>query len=84
MDLKSEHEKYLCHYYGNQPLFITGYPRDLKAFYMKERPDQKTVDSFDLIFPQIGELIGGGARESNYEILKEKAEKVGINISDLA
>jgi asparaginyl-tRNA synthetase len=78
MDLKTEHEKYLGHYYGDQPIFITSYPRDLKAFYMKDGADKKTVECFDLIFPEIGELVGGSRRENDYETLKTKAEKRGI------
>jgi len=84
MDLKAEQEKYLCHYYGDQPIFITNYPRDLKAFYMQDNSDRKTVDDFDLIFPEVGELAGGSLRESNYETLKDKAQKVGIDTQDLA
>ena len=84
MDLKAEHEKYLCHYSGDQPIFITGYPSSLKAFYMSDRTDKKTVDCFDLIFPEIGELVGGSMRESNYQTLKTKAEKRGIDLSNLA
>ncbi|CAG8698575.1 12434_t:CDS:1, partial [Racocetra persica] len=75
MDLQSEHEKYLCAYFDNNPVFITNYPADLKAFYMKggtlpevkdrvlsevkNNPDKKTAACFDLLFPEIGELIGG-------------------------
>jgi|SRR3954462_318750 len=79
MDLQAEHEKYLSHYYGNQPIFIINYPRDLKAFYMKDNPNGKTVANFDLILPEIGEVVGGSCRESNYETLKEKAHKVGLD-----
>jgi asparaginyl-tRNA synthetase len=63
----------LSHYYENQPLFITNYPQNLKAFYMKNNPDNKTVAGFDLIFPNCGELVGGSLRENNYEVLKAKA-----------
>jgi asparaginyl-tRNA synthetase len=83
-DLKSEHEKYLCKQQGDKPIFILNYPRDLKAFYMKEARGGKTVECFDLIFPQIGELVGGSIRESDYEVLKSKAEKVGIDTQGLA
>lgn len=84
MDLKAEHEKYLCSHYREQPIFITDYPRDLKAFYMKDKPNKKTVECFDLIFPKIGELIGGSMRENDYETLKEKAQKAKINTQELA
>jgi asparaginyl-tRNA synthetase len=69
MDLQSEHEKYLCQYFGNQPVFVTNYPKDLKAFYMKNNADGKTVACFDLLLPEIGELIGGSMREDNYQII---------------
>jgi asparaginyl-tRNA synthetase len=84
MDLKTEHEKFLCHYYGDQPLFITNYPPGLKAFYMKNNPDGKTVACFDLIFPEIGELVGGSMRESNLKTLQTKAKKVGIDTKKLS
>jgi len=84
MDLQSEHEKYLCQHFDNSPIFITNYPTDLKAFYMKNNPDEKTVACFDLLLPEIGELIGGSMRENSYEILKEKAQKVGLDTSDLS
>ncbi|CAI2190982.1 6800_t:CDS:2, partial [Funneliformis geosporum] len=84
MDLNSEHEKYLCQYFDNSPLFVLNYPRDLKAFYMKNNPDGKTVASFDLLFPEIGELIGGSVREDNYQILKEKAQKIGLDFHNLS
>jgi asparaginyl-tRNA synthetase len=82
MDLQSEHEKYLCQHF-NSPVFVTNYPVELKAFYMKNNPDKKTVDCFDLLIPEIGELIGGSMREDNYEILKNKAEKIGIDSDNL-
>jgi len=83
MDLQSEHEKYLCQYFDNSPVFITNYPADLKAFYMKNNPDDKTVACFDLLLPEIGELIGGSMRENSYEVLKEKARKIGLDTNNL-
>src|SRR4051794_17633049 len=83
MDLQSEHEKYLCQHFDNQPVFALNYPRDLKAFYMKNNPDGKTVACFDLLFPEIGELIGGSVREDNYQILQSKARKIGLDINNL-
>jgi asparaginyl-tRNA synthetase len=83
MDLQSEHEKYLCQYYNN-PVFITNYPADIKAFYMKNNLDGKTVACFDLLFPEIGELIGGSVREDNYDILQAKAQKIGLEINNLS
>jgi asparaginyl-tRNA synthetase len=84
MDLQSEHEKYLCQHFANQPVFVVNYPVELKAFYMKNRPDHKTVDCFDLLFPQVGEVIGGSVREDNYQILKEKAQKIGLDFHNLS
>jgi len=82
MDLKAEHEKYLCQHFNYQPLFVLDYPRQLKAFYMKNNADGKTVACLDLLFP-IGEVIGGSAREDNYQILLNKAQEVGLNINNL-
>ncbi|KAG0632723.1 asparagine--tRNA ligase [Tuber brumale] len=83
IDLQSEHEKYLCRYFSNQPVFVTNYPLHLKAFYMKNNLDNKTASSFDLLLPEIGELIGASMREDNYEILREKALKIGLDTNNL-
>lgn len=83
IDLQSEHEKYLCQHFGN-PVFVINYPAEIKAFYMKNNLDHKTVASFDLLFPRIGEMIGGSVREDNYQFLKEKAQKIGLNIDNLS
>src|SRR6185369_5867125 len=84
MDLQSEHEKYLCQYFDNSPLFVLNYPLELKAFYMKNNPDRRTVACFDLLFPEVGELIGGSMREDNYHILREKAHKIGLDPNNLS
>ena len=84
MDLQSEHEKYLCQHFDNVPVFVLNYPQEIKAFYMKNNPDGKTVAGFDLLFPEIGELIGGSMREDNYQILVEKAQKIGLGINNLS
>ena|SRR6185369_9532701 len=84
MDLQSEHEKYLCQYFDNQPVFVINYPTELKSFYMKNNPDHETVACFDLLFPQTGEMIGGSVREDNYQVLKEKAQKIGLDANNLA
>ncbi|RHZ36515.1 asparagine--tRNA ligase [endosymbiont GvMRE of Glomus versiforme] len=83
MDLQSEHEKYLCNHF-DKPVFITNYPMDLKAFYMKNNLDGKTIDCFDLLFPEVGELIGGSMREDNYNILREKAQKTKLDTNNLS
>nr|CAG8551372.1 15250_t:CDS:2 [Entrophospora candida] len=82
-DLQTEHEKYLCQYFDS-PVFVINYPRDLKAFYMKNNSDGKTVACFDLLFPEIGELIGGSMREDNYQTLQEKADKQNLDTDDLS
>lgn len=80
VDLKSEHEKFICKYFDS-PVFIINYPSKLKAFYMKDKEDG-TVSCFDLLVPEIGELIGGSIREDNYEKLKNKIKE--SNISNLS
>ncbi|WNE41733.1 MAG: Asparagine--tRNA ligase [Mycoplasmataceae bacterium] len=82
MDLNSEHEKYLCEHFDS-PIFVINYPIELKAFYMKENSDKKTVSCMDLLFPKVGEMIGGSAREEKYEILKLKSEKLGLENENL-
>jgi len=82
MDLNSEEEKYLCNYF-DKPVFVIEYPSKLKAFYMKNKKDQEIVSNFDLLVPEIGELIGGSERENNYDNLLSKANKFNININNL-
>jgi asparaginyl-tRNA synthetase len=81
--LQSEHEKYLAQYF-NGPVFITDYPANLKAFYMKSNEDGKTVACFDLLLPEVGELIGGSAREDNYQLLEERIKKNCLDLNNLA
>jgi asparaginyl-tRNA synthetase len=83
MNLQSEHEKYLCQHFSG-PVFITNYPADLKAFYMKNNPDGKTAACFDLLLPTIGELVGGSIREDSYQTLQEKADKQNLNTGGLS
>ena len=78
MDLQSEHERYLTEKIINGPLFLTDYPEAIKAFYMKINPDGKTVAACDLLVPAVGELVGGSQREENYEVLKNKMDKLGL------
>ncbi len=77
MDLQSEHERYLTEEVVKGPTFLTNYPKDIKAFYMKENPDGKTVAACDLLVPGEGEIIGGSQREDNYEVLRQKMIKQG-------
>jgi asparaginyl-tRNA synthetase len=83
VDLQSEHERYLVEQHFNKPVIITDYPRDIKAFYMKQNDDGKTVRGMDVLFPRIGEIIGGSQREENYEKLKSRIEEMGIPKKDL-
>lgn len=79
MDLKSEHERYLAEEVFKKPVFVTDYPKDLKAFYMKQNPDGKTVRAMDLLAPGIGEIVGGSQREENYDKLMNAIEEKGLN-----
>ena len=68
-DLQSEHERYLVEQHFHRPVIVTGYPKDIKAFYMKQNPDGRTVRGMDVLFPRIGEIIGGSEREADYDKL---------------
>ncbi len=81
-DLQTEHERYLSEQIYKRPVFVTDYPTEIKAFYMKQNPDGKTVAAADLLAPGIGEIIGGSQREDNLEILQEKIKKFGLNEED--
>ena len=76
-DIAKEHEKYITEYF-NGPVFITNWPKDIKAFYMKQNPDGKTVAAVDLEVPGAGELIGGSQREENYDKLVARMDELGM------
>ncbi len=78
-DLQTEHERYLTEQIFKRPVFVTDYPKDIKAFYMKLNPDGKTVAAMDCLVPGIGEIIGGSQREDNYDKLKERIEELGMD-----
>lgn len=78
--LQTEHEKWLAGTYFKSPVFVTDYPKDCKAFYMKYNEDQKTVACFDLLVPEMGEIIGGSLREDNYDTLLTEVKRRGMNI----
>lgn len=82
IDLQSEHERYLAEQHFKKPVFLTDYPKDIKAFYMKLNPDGKTVRAMDLLAPGIGEIIGGSQREDNLEILENRINELGMNPED--
>lgn len=78
MDLQSEHERYIAEEYFKGPIFVTDYPKDIKAFYMKLNDDGKTVAAVDLFVPGIGELIGGSQREDRLDVLTQKIIDMGV------
>ena len=81
-DLQTEHERYLSEVIFKKPVFVTDYPMDIKAFYMKQNPDGKTVAAADLLAPGIGEIIGGSQREENLEKLEKRMDELGLNKED--
>lgn len=83
MDLASEHERYLVEEHFRKPVIMHGYPKDIKAFYMKMNEDGRTVQGTDVLFPQIGEIIGGSVREENYDKLIGEIERRGIPMKDM-
>lgn len=83
MDLASEHERYLVEEHFKKPVIMTGYPKEIKAFYMKMNEDGKTVQGTDVLFPQIGEIIGGSVREESYDKLMEQIEERHIPMKDM-
>ena len=80
LDLGSEHERYLTEVYFKGPIFLTDYPKEIKAFYMKQNDDGKTVGATDLLVPFIGELCGGSEREASYDKLLNRMNELGMNI----
>ena len=83
MDLASEHERYLVEHHFKRPVIMTDYPKDIKAFYMKQNADGKTVQGTDVLFPQIGEIIGGSVREENYDKLMTRINELSIPMKDM-
>ena len=82
VDLQTEHERYLCEQVFKKPVFVTDYPMDIKAFYMKQNPDGKTVAAADLLVPGIGEIIGGSQREENYDKLVKRMNELEMPIEE--
>jgi len=81
-DLQTEHERYLTEEVYKKPLFVTDYPKEIKAFYMKLNPDGKTVAAMDCLVPGIGEIIGGSQREDSYELLLQRMQEMNLNEED--
>ena len=82
-DLQSEHERYLVEEHFKRPVILTDYPKEIKSFYMKQNEDGKTVRAMDVLFPKIGEIIGGSQREEDYEKLKTRAKEMGVPDKDI-
>ena len=83
VDLQSEHERYLVEKHFGKPVILTGYPKDIKAFYMKQNEDGKTVRAMDVLFPKIGEIIGGSERESSLQKLESRIDELGMSRKNL-
>ena len=79
IDLQSEHERYLVEKHFCKPVILTDYPKDIKAFYMKQNEDGKTVRAMDVLFPKIGEIIGGSEREASFEKLNARIDELGMS-----
>ena len=82
-DLASEHERYLVEEHFKCPVILTDYPKEIKSFYMKQNDDGKTVRAMDVLFPKIGEIIGGSQREDDYEKLARRASEMGVPEKDI-
>ena len=82
-DLQTEHERYLTEEIFKKPVFVTDYPKEIKAFYMKQNEDGKTVRAMDVLFPKIGEIIGGSERESDYNKLMTRIDELHIPMKDM-
>src|SRR3989339_874276 len=82
IDLQTEHERYITDEVVKGPVFVTDYPKDIKAFYMRMNDDGKTVAAMDLLVPGIGEIIGGSQREERLDVLKKRISECGLNEKD--
>ncbi|MBQ5649719.1 MAG: asparagine--tRNA ligase, partial [Clostridia bacterium] len=82
IDMQTEHERYLTEEVFGKPVFVTDYPRDIKAFYMRLNDDGKTVAAMDMLVPGVGELIGGSQREERLDILLESMQKFNLKEED--
>jgi asparaginyl-tRNA synthetase len=82
-DLAAEHERFLVENHFHCPVILTDYPKEIKSFYMKQNDDNKTVRAMDVLFPKIGEIIGGSQREEDYDKLSQRADEMGIPTKDI-
>ena len=81
--MASEHERYLVEKHFKKPVILTDYPKEIKSFYMKQNDDGKTVRAMDVLFPKIGEIIGGSQREESLEKLERRATEMGVPTKDI-
>jgi asparaginyl-tRNA synthetase len=81
-DLQTEHERYITEKVFQRPVFVSDYPKDIKAFYMRHNDDGKTVAAMDLLVPGVGEIIGGSQREDRYDLLEKRIIEMGLNVDD--
>jgi len=81
-DLQTEHERYLTEKVFKKPVFVTDYPKDIKAFYMRLNDDNKTVAAMDLLVPGVGEIIGGSQREERLDYLENRMKELGLKMED--
>lgn len=84
VDLQSEHERYLVEKHFNKPVILTDYPKNIKAFYMRQNDDGKTVRAMDILFPGIGEIVGGSQREERLELLEQRMKEMSIPAEELS
>lgn len=82
IDLQTEHERYISEKIYKKPVFIRNYPKDIKAFYMRQNEDGRTVSAMDLLVPGIGEIIGGSQREERYDLLEKRIKEMGLDIKE--
>jgi len=82
-DLAAEHERYLCEVIYQSPIFLINYPKEIKAFYMKQNNDDKTVAACDLLVPGVGEIVGGSQREDDYEKLINRCQSLQMDVSTI-
>jgi asparaginyl-tRNA synthetase len=83
LDLQTEHERYLTEQVVKGPLFVVNYPREIKAFYMRQNDDGRTVAAMDLLVPRVGEIIGGSQREERLDLLQQRMVELGIDPAGL-
>ena len=82
IDLQTEHERYITEEVFGKPVFVTDYPKEIKAFYMRLNDDNKTVGAMDLLVPGVGEIIGGSQREERYDVLASRMKESGLEEKD--